>query len=113
LERLLVGCMISKCDEIRTETYANIAQIVQVKIIIVLHIFLFLLFVLFLMNNFELNTKQKECLNVQVTVEVNSQRYKKLLILTLNRVFYQLIVFGLFDIHEKVKRHTQSNIEIK
>ena len=77
VEYLVTSCMMSKTAEIRLETYAAISRIVQ------------------------------DSLSVQIAVEVNSKRYKKIKFIVLNKVFYQLVTFGMFDQNEGVKQMSE------
>ena len=48
-----------------------------------------------------------------VALEVSSKRYRKINFLLLNKIFYQLITFGLFDKHEQVSIYLQAIFTIK
>ncbi len=78
LEYLITSCMISKSDEIRIETYSTISRIVN------------------------------DSINVQIATEINSKRYKRINFLLLNKIFYQLIAFGLFDKCFQVKKYCEN-----
>lgn len=73
VEFLVTSCMMSKSPEIRLETYSNISKLVS------------------------------NAISVQVAIEINSKRYRKIKFLTLNKVFYQLVTFGLFDPNENIR----------
>lgn len=77
IEYLVTSCMISKSAEIKVETYMTLLRMVN------------------------------ESLSVQIAVEVNSKRYNKIRFLTLNKVFYQLVTFGMYDANESVKRASE------
>ncbi|RMZ94709.1 rotatin, partial [Brachionus plicatilis] len=74
IEYLVTGCMMSKNDLIRIETYSAIYRIIN------------------------------DSINVQVATEINSKRYKNINFLLLNKVFYHYITFGLFDKSIQVKK---------
>ena len=42
-----------------------------------------------------------------VAVELNSKRYKKLQFLLINKIFFEFISFGLFDLCAKVKEYSK------
>ena len=52
---------------------------------------------------FKFNFNFKDALNVLVAAEINSKRYKRINFLLLNKIFYQLMTFGLFDKCEQVR----------
>ena len=74
VEYLVTSCMMSKTIEVRLEAYMTLLRLVN------------------------------ESLSVQIAVEINSKRYNKIRFLTLNKIFYQLITFGMYDSNESVKR---------
>jgi len=80
IEYLLTSSMMSKSTETRLATYAAISHIIN------------------------------DSLSVQIAIEINSKRYRKLKFLTLNKVFYQLTAHGLFDPNESVKQYAENII---
>jgi len=78
IEFLVTSCMMSKSIETRLATYASFSHIVN------------------------------DSLSLQIAIEINSKRFKKLKFLILNRVFYQLVAHGIFDPNESIKQHAEN-----